>query len=79
MYDIKDEEDFGEKTTHITENNAGGCYFVGYMNIEYNYLSLQTYKQIKNYLLDIEHMCEIIKPTTVANQSFDNWFNVYFE
>lgn len=42
-------------------------YFVANMKLDFTNLNMNDFYTIKNYLLDIEHMCEVLKPKNSYN------------
>ena len=54
-------------------------YFVANMKLDFINLNMIDFYTIKNYLLDIEHMCEILKPKDIYNSMPETRIYINFE
>lgn len=58
---------------------ARSSYFIANMNIDFTYLTMDDFYTIKNTLLDIEQMCEVIKPKDIYNYMPESRIYINFE
>ena len=61
----------------IETNRAS--YFIADMNIDFKNLDRNDFYTIKNYLLNIEHMCEILRPVDIYNSMPESRIYINFE